>query len=159
VVILSLLNKKAEKLRCMKKTIVVAEDNDMLNRVLEYRLKNDGYDAKIFVNGVDAVDWMKSNPFDLLITDLYMPMMNGMELIQLIQEKISVAIPIMVISASHEEDMVNRLFKMGVSDFISKPFRPGELSLRVKRLLELNQVQNRNEVLPGINKNGRKLSH
>ncbi len=134
----------------MKKTIVIAEDNDILDRVLEYRLKNDGYEVRVFSNGEEAVDWMKKNPFDLLITDLYMPMMNGMELIQTVREKHAHKIPIIVISASHDEELVNKLFQMGVSDFIPKPFRAGELSTRVKRVLQLSQILNEKGSLPQI---------
>lgn len=119
----------------MEKTIVIAEDNDMLNRVLEYRLKSDGYQVKVFLNGEDAIAWMSGNPFDLLITDLYMPLMNGMEVIQMVRDKISVEVPIMAISATHEEELITRLFNIGATDFIVKPFRAGELSVRVKRLI------------------------
>ncbi|MCG8380493.1 MAG: response regulator [Proteobacteria bacterium] len=108
----------------------------MLNRILEYRLKNDGYDVKVFINGEDAVSYMFGNPFDLLITDLYMPLMNGMEVIQSVRDKISESIPIVAISAAHEEELINRVFNLGANDFIVKPFRAGELSIRVKRLLE-----------------------
>lgn len=120
----------------MKKTIIVAEDNDMLNRVLEFRLKSDGYNVKVFANGEEAIEFMQNNPFDMLITDLYMPMMNGMEVIQLVRETISGAVPIIAVSVTHEEDLVTRIFNIGANDFIVKPFRAGELSIRVKRLIE-----------------------
>lgn len=122
----------------MKKTIVIAEDNDMLNRVLEYRLKTDGYEVKVFLNGEDAIEFMQNNPFDMLITDLYMPMMNGMEVIQLVRKQISDSVPIIAVSATHEEDLVKRIFGVGANDFIIKPFRAGELSIRVKKLLLAN---------------------
>ena len=120
----------------MKKKIVIVEDNVMLNRILEYRLKNDGYEVGVYVNGEDAIAYMIENSFDLLITDLYMPLMNGMEVIQSVRDKISKSVPIVVISAAHEEELINRVFKLGADDFIVKPFRAGELSVRVKRLLE-----------------------
>ena len=119
----------------MTKTIVIAEDNDMLNRVLEFRLKSEGYEVKVFFNGEDALAYMQNNPFDMLITDLYMPMMNGTEVIQQVREKISKNVPIIAVSVTHEEDLVTRVFNMGANDFIVKPFRAGELSIRVKRLL------------------------
>lgn len=119
----------------MKRTIVVAEDNEIINRVLEYRLKSDGFEVKVFLNGEDAIAFMKENPFDLLITDLYMPLMNGMDVIQAVRESISSSIPIMAVSVTHDEDLIVRLFDMGVNDFVVKPFRAGELSVRVKRLI------------------------
>lgn len=119
----------------MKRTIVVAEDNEIVNRVLEYRLKIDGYEVKVFTNGEDAVAFMKDNPFDLLITDLYMPLMNGIDVIQTVRECISAIVPIMAVSVSRDEDLIVRLFNMGVNDFVVKPFRAAELSVRVKRLV------------------------
>jgi DNA-binding response OmpR family regulator len=119
----------------MKRTIVIAEDNEIINRVLEYRLISDGYDVKVFLNGEDAVAFMRENQFDLLITDLYMPLMNGIDVIQAVRESISGSVPIMATSVTHDEDLIVRLFDMGVNDFVVKPFRAGELSVRVKRLI------------------------
>ena len=119
----------------MKRTIVVAEDNEIINRVLEYRLKNDGYEVKVFLNGEDAIVFMKGNSFDLLITDLYMPVMSGLDVIQTVRDSISSSVPIMAISVTNQEDLIVRLFAMGVNDFVIKPFRAGELSVRVKRLI------------------------
>ena len=118
-----------------KKTIVIVEDNDLLTKVLEYRMKKDGFHVAVFGNGEEAVDFLSTNSFDLLITDLYMPFMNGSELIQYVRDKISATVPIMAISATHEEDVIANVFKIGANDFIVKPFRAGELSVRIKRLL------------------------
>lgn len=124
----------------MKKTIVIAEDNDMLSKVLEYRLKSDGYEVAIFNDGEGAIAFMRKNQFDMVITDLYMPMMNGMEVIQIIRESISTDVPILAVSAAHGEDMITSVFDAGATDFIVKPFRVAELSIRVKRLLSISRM-------------------
>lgn len=119
----------------MKRTIVIAEDNEIINRVLEYRLKNDGYEVKVFFNGEDAIEFMRENPFDVLITDLYMPVMSGLDVIKTVRNSISSNVPIIAISVTNQEDLIIRLFDMGVNDFVIKPFRAGELSVRIKRLI------------------------
>ncbi|WP_133463525.1 PleD family two-component system response regulator [Sunxiuqinia elliptica] len=119
-----------------KKTIVIVEDNDMLSKVLEYRIKKDGFQVEVFDNGEAAIEYLSANPFDLLITDLYMPFINGSELIQHVRDKISADVPIMAISSTHEEDIIANVFNIGANDFIVKPFRAGELSVRIKRLVK-----------------------
>lgn len=118
-----------------KKTIVIVEDNDLLSKVLEYRMAKDGFRVEVFNDGEEAIEFLSSNSFDLLITDLYMPFLNGSELIQYVRDKISATVPIMAISSTHEEDVIANVFNIGANDFIVKPFRAGELSVRIKRLL------------------------
>jgi DNA-binding response OmpR family regulator len=66
----------------MKKIIVVAEENEILNYMLEYYLKKEGYEVKMFMNGKDVLVFMQNNKVDLLIADPEMPLMEGMEIIQ-----------------------------------------------------------------------------
>ncbi|WP_053180089.1 response regulator transcription factor [Sunxiuqinia dokdonensis] len=118
-----------------KKTVVIVEDNDLLSKVLEYRMEKDGFQVEVFNNGEEAIEFLSSNSFDLLITDLYMPFMNGSELIKYVRNNISATVPIMAISSTHEEDVIGNIFNIGANDFIVKPFRAGELSVRIKRLI------------------------
>ncbi len=115
--------------------IVLAEDNEILNRVLEYRLTNEGYDVKVFRNGKDAVYYMQKNSFELLITDIYMPEMNGMEVIRSVRESISESVPILAISSIDRKEIINRALNLGANDFVKKPFLAGELIIRVKKLI------------------------
>ncbi|KOH46341.1 hypothetical protein NC99_08780 [Sunxiuqinia dokdonensis] len=107
----------------------------MLSKVLEYRMEKDGFQVEVFNNGEEAIEFLSSNSFDLLITDLYMPFMNGSELIKYVRNNISATVPIMAISSTHEEDVIGNIFNIGANDFIVKPFRAGELSVRIKRLI------------------------
>ena len=72
------------------------------------------------------------NP-DLVITDIMMPFTSGLEFIDIIRNK-SEKIPIIVLSALDEEETVLEAFNLGADDFLTKPVKPGELSIRVKRL-------------------------
>ncbi|WP_416441199.1 response regulator transcription factor [Leeuwenhoekiella sp. A16] len=116
------------------KKILVIEDNPMVVKSLEFKLKKDGYEVIIAEDGRDAMSKLSSDKFDLILTDLMLPFISGNQLIEFIKEK-SPDIPIIVLSTSTQEDIITDAFNMGVDDFITKPFSPNELSLRVKRTL------------------------
>ena len=120
----------------MKETIVITDHNSMINSILEYRLKRDGYNVLFFEDGERAMSYIRKNPFDLLVTNFYMPLINGVEVIQYIRNHVSKKVPILVVSSSQDEEIRSNVFKIGADDFIEKPFRAGELSVRIKRLLK-----------------------
>lgn len=119
----------------MKKTIVLAEDNEMLSKLLSYRLEIDGYVVKAFTDGLGAVLYMRNNQFDLLITDLHMPVLDGCVIIQTVRETISKTVPIMVISGACDENYKLEILELGADVYVTKPVSAGELSIRVKHLV------------------------
>ena len=118
----------------MKHKILVIEDNPMVVKSLEFKLMKDGYDVVIAEDGRIALTILAEQSFDLILTDLMLPFVSGSQIIEHIKEKYA-AIPIIVLSTSTQEDIITDAFTMGVDDFITKPFSPSELSLRVKRTL------------------------
>ncbi|WP_419213459.1 response regulator transcription factor [Maribacter sp. X9] len=122
----------------MKKKILVVEDNPMVVKSLEFKLIKEGYDVTISIDGRSAMEQLESIEFDLVLTDLMLPFVSGSQLIEHIKRTHS-KIPIIVLSTSTQEDIITEAFTMGVDDFITKPFSPNELSLRVKR--SLSKVQ------------------
>lgn len=105
----------------------------MILRALEFRLKKDGYEVTAARNGKEAIEYLKTSTFKLVITDLMLPFVMGMELLSYIKSN-HPRVPVIVLSGADEETTVIEAFKLGADDFIAKPFSPGELSLRVKRL-------------------------
>ncbi|MCF4102746.1 response regulator transcription factor [Gillisia sp. M10.2A] len=116
------------------KKILVIEDNPMVIKSLEFKLTKDGNDVHIAHDGREAMKFLKEGEFDLILTDLMLPFVTGNELISYIK-KVYPQTPIIVLSTSTQETIIMDAFNMGVDDFITKPFSPNELSLRVKRLL------------------------
>ncbi|MFD2515342.1 response regulator transcription factor [Pontibacter locisalis] len=114
--------------------ILVIEDDEMILRALEFRLKKEDYTVDVARTGREALAKLKSDNFNLVITDLMLPFVMGMELLSYIKS-VNPSLPVIVLSAADEESTVMEAFKLGADDFIAKPFSPGELSLRVKRLL------------------------
>jgi len=116
------------------KKILVIEDNPMVIKSLEFKLTKDGHDVIIANDGREAMKLLTENEFDLILTDLMLPFVTGNELISYIKKN-TPNTPIIVLSTSTQENIIMDAFNMGVDDFITKPFSPNELSLRVKRLL------------------------
>ena len=118
----------------MKKKILVIEDNLMVIKSLEFKLKKEGYEVHLTEDGRQAMDKLKSESFDLVLTDLMLPFISGNQLIEFIRNN-HPGVPIIVLSTATQEDIITDAFSMGVDDFITKPFSPNELALRVKRTL------------------------
>ena len=120
----------------MKKRILIIEDNPMVVKSLEFKLTKDGYEVIVAEDGRRALEILKEDDsIQLVITDLMLPYVTGTELIEHIRNN-TPNMPIIVLSTSNQEEIITDAFMMGVNDFITKPFSPNELSLRVKRTIE-----------------------
>lgn len=121
----------------MKKRILIIEDNPMVVKSLEFKLTKDGYDVIVAEDGRKALEILRddNDSIQLVITDLMLPYISGTELIEHIRNN-TPSMPIIVLSTSNQEEIITDAFMMGVNDFITKPFSPNELSMRVKRTIE-----------------------
>lgn len=120
----------------MKHKILVIEDNPMVLKSLEFKLEKDGFDVTVAENGRDGLKKLEVEYFDLVLTDLMLPFASGTQIIEYLKKN-NPEIPIIVLSKANQENIITNAFSMGVSDFITKPFSPYELSLRVKRTLKV----------------------
>lgn len=114
--------------------ILIAEDDELMLRILEMRLKKDGHEIVIARDGRDALLRIEDSNPDLVISDIMMPYSSGLEIIGALRERENY-IPVIILSAMGQEDVVLEAFQLGADDFITKPFSPNELSIRVKRFL------------------------
>lgn len=115
--------------------ILVAEDEPMLLKTIELKLKKEGYEVFTTIDGRDAVAKIEALNPDLVITDIMMPYVSGLEIISIIRKKEGKKIPIIILSAMDQENVVMEAFDLGADDYITKPFSLNELAIRVKRLL------------------------
>lgn len=118
------------------KLILLVEDNDSISKLVKYKLERDGYRVEVRVNGISGLEAAKSLNPDLIILDVMMPGISGFELLQEIRKNDPdhSAKVMMLTSRSREEDL-ERGFNLGVVEYMSKPFKVAELSMRVKRIL------------------------
>lgn len=121
------------------KRILVAEDNRLILETVAHSLSREGYDIIKATDGKECMAKLEGNKVDLIITDLYMPNLNGLELISQLNDNYKSLIPIMVLSAGGAEENVLKAFEIGADDFMVKPFSLIELNVRVRKLLELKK--------------------
>src|SRR6202142_4742021 len=112
------------------KHILVVDDESQITRVLRTSLSSHGYDIRVANDGETALEILKDFAPDLVITDLAMPNMNGIELCRRLR-KIS-QVPILVLSVRGEERSKVEALDSGADDYITKPFSTGELLARVR---------------------------
>jgi DNA-binding response OmpR family regulator len=117
------------------KNIVLAEDNTTLSQLLKFRLKKEGYVPFIAQDGKQALELIELHKPDLILTDIMMPFISGLEVISHVRNKLKLETPIIVFSAAGQEEMVLKAFNLGATDFMAKPFSPNELIIRIKRIL------------------------
>jgi len=120
-----------------KKKIVLAEDNSTLSLLLKFRLEKEGYELLIAEDGKKAIELIELHNPQLILSDIMMPYISGLEVISHVRNKLKMQVPIIVFSAAGQEEMVLKAFNLGANDFMGKPFSPNELVMRVKRSLPL----------------------
>ncbi len=117
--------------------ILVCDDDMMMLKTLEHRLKGEGYEVVAVKDGKEASDLISRalDSFDIIITDMLMPFVSGLEIINLVRVQFQSQIPLLVLSRVGNEDTVLQAFDLGADDYLTKPFSPNELSIRVKKAL------------------------
>ena len=113
--------------------ILVVDDEPQITRVLRTSLTSQGYDIRVANNGETALEILKDWTADLLITDLAMPVMDGVELCRRVRAKSEV--PIIVLSVRGEERTKVQALDVGADDYVTKPFGINELLARVRASL------------------------
>ncbi len=121
----------------MSKKIVLAEDEPQIARLIEFKLKKEGYSVTSKENGEEALKAIKADKPDLILLDVMMPVMGGYEVLRRLKEDENLkSIPVVMLTARAQEKDVVKGIAMGAEDYITKPFHPAELLARVKRILD-----------------------
>lgn len=128
----------------MLNTILIADDESEILEVLELYLENDGFSVIKAANGLEALNAIKQEKFDMAIIDIMMPEIDGLRLLKKIREQSN--IPVIILSAKGcDNDKILGL-GLGADDYVSKPFNPLEIVARVnaqlRRFYNLNPDKN-----------------
>ncbi|MBK8931560.1 MAG: response regulator transcription factor [Chloroflexi bacterium] len=124
-----------------KLTVLVVDDEKSLRDFVKRNLEVRGYQALTAANGLEALALFESNTVNLVILDLMMPYMNGLETIRRLRQTSQT--PIIVLSALGEEEDKIQALNRGADDYLTKPFGVGELLARVQAVLRRAQVAKR----------------
>lgn len=115
--------------------IIVVEDDYKLNLLIKKVLENNNYYVESVYNPYEALDKMTNNVYDLIVSDIMMPKMDGFEFAKIIRKN-NKEIPILFITAKEEFEDKKRSFDIGIDDYMVKPIDINELVLRVGALLK-----------------------
>lgn len=128
--------------------ILVVEDDPNMNRLVCSYLNNSGFTATGVLSGEDALDTMYNKMFELIISDIMMPGMDGFELARIIRQ-INKVIPILFMSAKDDLPSKQKGFQLGIDDYMVKPVELDELLLRVRALLRRANVEMERKITVG----------
>ncbi|MBI5463325.1 MAG: response regulator [Ignavibacteriales bacterium] len=120
----------------MAEIILIAEDQQHIRNLIEYKLKNLGYEIVSVENGLEALETARKLKPKLILLDIMMPLMTGFEvLVELKKDDSTKSIPVLLVTAQSKENEVLKGLELGAEDYITKPFSPNELAARVKKVL------------------------
>ncbi len=133
----NLSDKSTKGESCTMKTVLLVDDKIQLLALLKQILKS-RYEVVLKYNGLEALEWMQEgNIPDLILTDIQMPKMDGMKFLQIVKGSgVFSDIPVIILSSRESSQDRIECLKQGANDYISKPFNPEELLVRIERWLE-----------------------
>jgi two-component system, OmpR family, response regulator len=126
--------------------ILLLEDELMLRSSIEEYLEALGHKVIAFGNGEEAYEAIKKDAFDLLLLDINIPKMSGLNLLKALNE-IEHAFPTIFISANVDIDDISLAFELGASDYLKKPFHLKELGLRIDKIKKESAIKNLKHII------------
>jgi len=119
----------------MSKTILIVDDSESIREVVSFTLGNEGYKVLVGVDGEDALKYLDGRSIDLIITDLHMPKMDGIELIKNVRAMESYKrIPILFLTTESQVSKKMEAKEAGATGWIIKPFVPAKLIGALKKV-------------------------
>ena len=131
-----------------ERLLVIDDEPNMLRLLKTILMDKTGYTVITTNNPLEVQSLLQQEPFDLVITDLKMPLVDGIDLIDIIK-KVSFQLPIIIITAYGTSEIAEEALRKGAYDFILKPFRKEAILIAIKRALEWKRMQGELEALKG----------
>lgn len=122
--------------------VLIVDDNEMNREVLSRRLERQGYTFGVAEDGVQALELMRAQRFDVVLLDIMMPRMNGYQVLEAMNgDPVLRELPVIVVSAVSELDSIVRCVELGAEDYLFKPFNPVLLKARLTACLEKKRLR------------------
>ena len=136
------LDRIKKVLNIAKKDNILVVDDDKMNLAIVHKMLGIRYDVTCVSSGMDAISYLNKNVPDMILLDLHMPEMNGLEVLEKIREQDNLSdIPVVFLTADNDRKTEIDIFKAGAMDFIQKPFIAEVVIQRISRILELYHYQ------------------
>lgn len=121
----------------MNKKILFVDDSESIREIVNFTLTREGYEVVLSSNGKEALNYLNGTEYNLIITDLYMPEMNGIELIKEIRKKPEYKFtPILFLSTESQLDKKMEAKEAGATGWIVKPFVPAKLIEAINKVIK-----------------------
>ncbi|RPI74346.1 MAG: sigma-54-dependent Fis family transcriptional regulator [Ignavibacteriales bacterium] len=130
----------------MQEKILVVDDEDIIRESLSFILKKEGFIVEEAANGKEAYDKIKADSFDVVISDLEMPVMKGTELLEEIK-RLDIKTSVIIVTAFGSLDTAIKALRNGASDYILKPVEFDELIIKIRRLFDTKNILLENRIL------------
>jgi len=118
----------------LKQNILIVEDEPSIVTLIQYNLIQAGYTTEVAFNGQEAMDKLEVDSYDLIVLDLMLPKINGIEVCRKLRQREDFTPVIMLTAKDSEYDKIHGL-EVGADDYLTKPFSPKELIARIKAVL------------------------
>ena len=130
------------------RSILIADDEESMRHLLSVFLRDHGYEVRAVSNGEDALKELAARDFDLVLSDVRMPRMDGLTLLSEVQ-RLHPHVTVIVMSAYGSHDTAIEAMKAGAYDYVSKPFKPDEVLLVLQKAAEREKLLRENRRLRG----------
>ncbi|MFO7780510.1 MAG: sigma-54 dependent transcriptional regulator, partial [Spirochaetia bacterium] len=127
-------------------TILVVDDEEGIREVLSAILQDEGYEVRVAADGIEGLAIMESESVDLVLLDVWLPNMGGVDVLKKIKED-SPEIPVIIISGHGSIDIAVKAVKLGAFDFLEKPLSLERVTTAVKNAIELEKLRRENRAL------------
>jgi PleD family two-component response regulator len=134
------VNQVTESVVDQPSKILVVDDEVIIQTLLYEVLTEEGYEVTAANNGKEGIDFLEKSKFDLVITDIVMPVLNGIEVL-LAAKRIDMNYPVILITGYHSVDSVVRLVNLGAADYIAKPFSVALIRMTVAKVLQMRHIK------------------
>ena len=122
--------------------VLIVDDEILIRNIIKEYCHNEGYPTEEAQDGLEAIEKVANNDYDIIILDLMMPKLDGYSCYKSIKN--IKKIPTIILSARSEETDKLTGFDLGVDDYMTKPFSPKELMARIKAILKRNNIEENN---------------
>lgn len=131
----------------MSKRILIVDDEENIRRFLSRILEREGYSVIVAENGLDAIGILEKQNVDLIVLDMNMPVMNGLEFLEKNREDEISAVPVLMMSGSLDTNHRLESYRLGVYDFIRKPEENEVFLKRIENGLKMGEMKHFNDFI------------
>lgn len=116
--------------------ILLVEDDPLIRRMVEMKFHKEGFEVISCIDGKEGLEKLGTENPDVVLTDLMMPYVSGLEIITAVKSIKDRDIPVILFSTMGQEHIVEEAFNLGADDYINKPFSVNELTIRIRKQLK-----------------------